>query len=157
MNWSIITFGKYLGKNKTLPQILFSDPDYYFYCYTEGIFNNKGNLKHESEDLFKKATRIKIPMIYGTDDLAEYVIHPRDNKFAGVEVVEKTKPPHVGSSPTFRLPYFDMSVVKRLASYDKTGGKILVRDLKFYLFGESKKVITKKLIEDFFNDSSNFI
>jgi len=44
MAWSILPFGKHKGK--TLPQIVFTDPDWFFWAMEENVF--KGPLKREA-------------------------------------------------------------------------------------------------------------
>jgi len=41
MRWSTLKSGKYEGK--TLPQVLFKDPDYFFWAIEEGVFDNDDN------------------------------------------------------------------------------------------------------------------
>ncbi len=48
--WSELTFGKHKGK--TLPQVLFADPEYFFWAYEERVF--KGGLAAEAEELAKR-------------------------------------------------------------------------------------------------------
>ena len=38
MNWTPLNFGKYEGK--TLPQVMFKDPDWFFNGYEKGYFKN---------------------------------------------------------------------------------------------------------------------
>jgi hypothetical protein len=89
--------------------------------------------------------------------VAEYGIHPSTHKFADLEVVPESRPPHVGSTPTFRRDVFDLSVPRQIAEYDKLGGSLLVSALKYYLFQNSKIRLTKKLCEEFFENDSNFV
>ncbi|ARU49168.1 hypothetical protein [Sulfurospirillum diekertiae] len=56
MDWSIVKFGKY--KNRTLPQIIFEDADWFFWAYKEGALQ-KWLPKYEVELIYKRATRIK--------------------------------------------------------------------------------------------------
>jgi hypothetical protein len=52
MEWEIIDFGKFKGKNKTLPQILFNDPDWFFWQYNlkDGFLKKRYN---QEAGLFK--------------------------------------------------------------------------------------------------------
>jgi hypothetical protein len=45
---------------------------------------------------------------------------------------------------------------RRLAKYDKTGGKIMLKALKNYVFGKANIRLTRGLCEAFFDDDSNF-
>ena len=50
MEWTKLNFGKHEGK--TLPQIMFIDADWFFWGWEKKIFNDKGQLKKEAEELF---------------------------------------------------------------------------------------------------------
>src|SRR5450759_2541978 len=49
MIWSVINFGTHKGK--TLPQVLFSDPVWFFWAIEEGVFQNRGTLRGQAADL----------------------------------------------------------------------------------------------------------
>ena len=51
--WIELPFGKHKGK--TLPQVMFTDPDWFFYTYGKGYFNARGNLRIEANEIFKKS------------------------------------------------------------------------------------------------------
>ncbi|WP_088186824.1 hypothetical protein [Desulfosporosinus sp. FKA] len=153
MAWTILNFGKYQGK--TLPQILFLDPDWFYWAYDEGVFRNKGQLFNEAEEIYQKASSIKIPNLDDIERVAEYVIHAPTGKFGKLELVPVSRPPHVGGSPTFRKNVIDLSVPRQVAHYDKTGCALLLGNVKYYLFGANVRM-TKKKCEDFFNDNDNF-
>ncbi len=46
MPWSVVDFGKHQGK--TLPQIVFIDPDWFFWAIEESVFSTKGSLRDEA-------------------------------------------------------------------------------------------------------------
>ena len=150
--WSIVQFGKHKGKS--LPQILFHDPDWFFWFYEQGNFD--GVLQVEAQELVVKAKNIKIPKAHGKDTVAEYVIHPHTNNFAAFNLVPRTQPAHVGASITFRLPVIDLSVPREYAPYDKFGYRLFLKQLKHYLFGNSSRRMTRKRCEEFFDDDGHF-
>ena len=45
MSWSSLEFGKHEGK--TIPQVVFSDPDWFFWAIQEDVFRNKGPIEEE--------------------------------------------------------------------------------------------------------------
>lgn len=149
MIWSILKFGEHKGK--TLPQVIFSDPDWFFWAVENNIF--KGALRIEAADLYSKAQRIKIP----SDMSAEYAVDPSTKKFASMELVSIDQPRHEGSTPTFRSSVIDLSIPRQIAPYDKLGCKSMIRSVKFHLFGNERTPMTKKRCEDFFNDPNKFI
>ena len=155
MIWSVINFGTHKGK--TLPQVLFSDPDWFFWAIEEGVFQNRGTLRGQAADLNTKARHIKVPARHGTNMLVEYVIHPPTGKFAHIELVPASQPHHDGSSPTFRKSEIDLSIPRQIAQYDKLGCKNMLKSAKFYLFGSERTRMTKERCEEFFDDVSNFI
>ncbi len=154
MPWSILNFGKHKGKS--LPQVLFTDPDWFFWAIEKGIFDGKGRLEREAEELNVRARAIRIPEGKGERLLAEYSIHPPTGKFGGMEIVPSTRPKHVGSTPTFRKEIIDLGIPREIAPYDKLGCKQLNSDVKYYLFGRHKARMTKQRCEDFFDDDRNF-
>jgi len=154
MAWTKVNFGKHKGK--TLPQILCSDPDWFFWAIENNVFQNKGLLRAEAEDLFRKATKIKIPNNEDGSLVVEYIIHLPTKKFSHFEIVPKDRPNHEGSSPTFRSEFIDMSVPRKIAPHDKLGCKHFLNSLKYYLFGSKSVRLTKKRCEEFFSSLSNF-
>jgi len=69
MTWSPLNFGKYEGK--TLPQVLFNDPDWFFWAVDEGAFSSRPHLQREANDLVYKASHIRIPDPDNDDLVAE--------------------------------------------------------------------------------------
>jgi hypothetical protein len=57
MRWTTLNFGKHAGK--TLPEIILSDADWFFWAVNKRAF--KGRLANEAEELVQKARAIKIP------------------------------------------------------------------------------------------------
>jgi hypothetical protein len=153
MTWTPLDFGRYQGK--TLPQVLFSDPDWFFWAVEEGAFHKRDELKAEAALLYERARRVRIPARYGAGAVAEYWIHPSSFKFARVEIVPGDKPEPGETSPTLRARVIDFSAPRRLAPYDKTGGRILIGNLKEILFGGNVR-LTRARVEAFFSDPANF-
>ena len=154
MKWTTLNFGKHIWK--TLPQVVFVDADWFFWACTKGVFRKYDCLQYQAEIVYRRATRIKISQLDGKHVVAEYGIDPVQRTFTNVEIVPEDRSPHQGSTGTFRLPYFDLSVPRRLAPYDKSGCKALVRALKVYVFGNARIHLTKKRCEEFFEDESQF-
>ncbi|MCI0557408.1 MAG: hypothetical protein MN733_02855 [Nitrososphaera sp.] len=156
MAWAPLTFGKHKGR--TLPQVIFSDPDWFFWAMDTRIFDNKGAaIRTEATDLNHKARNIKIPSQDGTDLVAEYLIHRPTGKFGCMQIVPTDQPLHQGSSPAFRKPTIDLSVPRDIARYDKLGCKNLLHSVKYHLFGSEHTKVTKAKAEAFFSDPHNFV
>jgi hypothetical protein len=142
----------------TLPQALFKDPDWFFWMMEQPRpFQNDRSLHAQAQDLLRKATSIRIPGDGEQGELEiEHMIHYPSKKYAGFLVVPASKPPHQGASQTLRRDHLDMSVPRQFASYDKTGGKLLVKCMKAVYFGSNSVRLTKERCEAFFSEDSNF-
>jgi hypothetical protein len=153
MSWSELTFGKHKGKS--LPQVIFTDPDWFFWAVEEGIFKGKGRLEAEAADLKKKSRFIKIPSKKDERLVADYFVHPPTGKFVRMDIVAADTPRHEGASPTIRKEVIDLSIPRQIAPYDKLGCGNLISNAKHALFGSSKRM-TRQRCEAFFDDLSNF-
>jgi hypothetical protein len=155
MEWTTLNFGKHNGK--TLPQVMFADPDWFFWAYEEGVF--RGSLAEEAEEVYRKACSIRVPsgaILNEQEVVVEYYIHTPTGKFAKFELVPASRPSHLGSSPAFRSKAIDLSVPRRITPYDKLGGSSMISKLKYYLFGDSSYRMTRRRCEEFFEDDANF-
>jgi hypothetical protein len=153
MAWSTLPFGKHKGK--TLPQIAFTDPDWFFWAIEENVF--KGPLRREAERIDARARAIRIPNNTAGDLEAEYLVHPPTGKFGNMEIVPASRPLHQGSSPAFRKDVIDLSVPRNIAPYDKLGCRTLVSSAKYVLFGSTSTRMTKERCEAFFDNPANFV
>jgi hypothetical protein len=147
MRWTTLNFGTHKGKS--LPQIIISDPDWFFWAVANGAFT--GTLVAEADDLVEKATAIKIPKRHSKRWRVEYR-YEDSGSFLGFEFVKANS--HCGHHLT-RLPHLDLSCVRRGKAYDKKGGRNLLRD--FRRFCLCKKSATKRRCEKFFSNSKNFV
>lgn len=154
MMWTQLSFGRHSGK--TLPQVLFADPDWFFWAVETGVFKTRPSYESEARLLNERARKIKIPESKHSDPVVQYLIHHPTKKFSHFEIVPSEQPLHEGSSPAFRSPVIDMSVPRRITEYDKLGCKSLVSSLKYYLFGSKSARVDKKRAEAFFSDPKNF-
>jgi hypothetical protein len=147
MNWTKLDFGKHKGKS--LPQVLLQDPDWFFWAVENRVFS--GQLALEAKDLQQKATHIRIPDLPDDQIAGNYV--DSTGKLAGVFI-----DPLSGSAENcaLRSRNIDLSVPRRFAEYDKTGGKIIVRAVKSYCLGGTQRRMTARRCEEFFSDDSNF-
>lgn len=151
MSWTKLGFGRHEGK--TLPQILFKDPDWFYWAYENEILD--GRIPHsEVQEIYEKSRNIKILQ---KDYHAEFVFDGIRGVFADMKLVPSDRPEHVGTSQTRRLDRIDMALIRFAKQYDKLGYDLLIPILKEILFGNSKLIMTKKRAEDFFNDSNNFL
>jgi hypothetical protein len=150
--WTVVSFGRH--KRKTLPQIVLSDPDWFFWAAENQVFNKSPELRIEADEICRKATRIKVVGAKGAKARVEYAIQPNVGKLADVSVVSANTPRHDGSSATFLRDHLDLSMARQITPYDKLGGQIIARAVKFYAFGNAR--LTRQRCERFFDDDKNF-
>jgi hypothetical protein len=154
MPWTPLWFGRHSGK--TLPQVLFTDPDYFFWACEDGVFEDKRSLRREAAILQTKATSIRIPQQSDEPLQVEYNFYYSDHTSVGFHIVPSSQPLHEGSTPTERADHIDMSIPRRQKGYDKLGYRIFLRSLRFYLFGSESARMSRRRCEEFFDDDTNF-
>jgi hypothetical protein len=152
MQWTTLTFGKHKGK--TLPQVIWTDPDWFFWFHDKG--EAYGPLKKEAEAICARARNIRIPRKDGKEWVIDYHTDPRTGKFGAMTFINKETIP---DSPfTGFTDYIDFYVPKALAggNMDKTGYTAFLGDVKAFLFGNASEYMTQEKCEEFFNDRANF-
>lgn len=155
--WTRLNFGKKY-KGKTLPWIIFHDPDWFFWACEQRDFFKDRALREEAEELYQKSTHIRIPQKKRSERrMAEYGFRGTTGGFANLEIVAATRPEHEGSTDVFRLPVIDLSVAHGAKNYDKLGCRILMKTVKFVLFGDESCRMTKGKCEEFFDNEDNFL
>jgi hypothetical protein len=153
MRWKPLSFG--IHKGKTLPQVLFHDPDWFFWAWGRGVFNESSTYHDEAVIAHARATSIRIPRMGEELLLVEYNFNP-DGTCVGFDLVPAERPQHQGSTHTMRSEHIDLSLPHRVARYDKLGNRIFLRSVKSYLFGDPAARMTRQRCEAFFNDDRNF-
>jgi hypothetical protein len=154
MMWSVIGFGKHKGKS--LPQVLLTDPEYFFWAIADGVFTGKNAyLAEEARDLHYKACNIKIPKSDPENWSVRYVFANND-RLLDVLIVERNEVDYDGFSD-LTLDRLSFGVVRKFRDYDKGGGKVIVKRFKEYYFGSPKARVTKERAEQFFSDPNNFV
>ena len=142
-------FGKYEGR--TLPQVLFKDPDYFFWLLREGTL--KGALAIQAKQLAKKSCRIRIPREPVGAFVVDYFINS-ENQFSCFNIVPKDayQSPHV----VYRLNHIDFSIIRNHKEYAKGEYRRFLRDFRRVFFGNESASMTKDRCEEFF-DGDNFV
>lgn len=152
--WTVINFGKFKNKGMTLPQIVFTDPDWFFFAVEEERF--MGKLAWEAADIAAKAKKIRIPGKSAKRWKVRYYFS-REGSFERFEVVKASTDNWYPSAGGLEISDFlDLSITRKRKHYDKKGGKRLIKGLKFCLYGRTNVRLTKKVCERFFDDPSNF-
>jgi hypothetical protein len=83
MEWTKLNFGKHKGK--TLPQIMFTDADWFFYAYENRFLKN--GLAYEAAEIYRRARAIRVPQINGQRMLVEYITHKSNWKFGTMGLI----------------------------------------------------------------------
>jgi hypothetical protein len=141
-----VPFGKYAGK--TLPEIILSDPDWFFYMLPKLY----GRLGDEAKNLAQKARAIKIPKSRSGQWTIEYR-YDCDQRFCGFAFVKADR---AHSRWVTRLPHLDLALPLRRKTYDKRAGRIMIAEFRRLYFGEHKR-LTKQRCEEFFSNDANFV
>ena len=151
MRWATLTFGKHAGK--TLPEIILSDADWFFWALNKGVF--EGRLNDQAAKLVERARAIKIPKRNPKRWQVEYS-YDDTGGFCGFQFVKVDMPWPYGSRSIRRLPYLDLSYVRRGKEYDKRGCRNLLRDFRHHFFGDNTR-LTKRRCKEFFSNKKNFL
>ena len=142
-------FGKYKGL--TLPQLLFADPDYFFWLREEVL---KGALATEAEHL-EKVCRIRILREPAEAFMVEYRFEP-EGQCAYFGIVRRDRERYPVSHIIHRAAHLDFSYLRNRKQYDKRGYVRFLRCFRREFFGDESARMTKERCEGFFN-GDNFL
>jgi len=145
--WIPMPFGRYRGL--TLPQVLFTDPDYFF--WVRGVL--KGALAIEAEQVARKACRIRIPR---EPDGAFVVDFEPGGQFVCFSIVPRDKERHLSSHEIHRANYLDFSCIRDRKQYAKREYVRFLRCFRNEFFGNKSARMTRERCEAFFN-GDNFV
>tara|TARA_Y100000590_G_scaffold408890_1_gene500389 strand:- start:107 stop:934 length:828 start_codon:yes stop_codon:yes gene_type:complete len=156
--WTIVDFGKHKGLS--LPQILFTDPDWFFWALEEDALSQSPGyaalLSEQAQELYSKARLIAIPKKDNITMMAENIYDPMTGRYDRLEIVPATQKSHEGASPTLRREVIDM-LLPRDSNYNKAGFQGLLEPLSRYVLGKDLTTLTKEDCESFFANNTNFI
>jgi hypothetical protein len=153
--WVLLRFGRYKSKRWSLPQVIFHDPDYFFWNYDDGAFQWSSTLWRQAQILDAKATSIRIPQ-RGPERRVVSYNHCSDGSCTGFNILPESRLLDQGYSITSQNRCIDMSVPYVARSYDKRSNRLFLQSLKSHLFGEESFPMTKKRCEAFFDNDRNF-
>jgi hypothetical protein len=152
MKWSALTFGKHKGK--TLPQVMFSDPDWFYHGLEKGYF--KGSLFLQAKEIHRKSCAIRVPRRDGEKRFVEYIIDRGSGKFATLHVITGDMESYQFHAKNMILEVIDMRVPREIKKYDKTGYQNFLCAMKAIIFGDPGYKMTKRRCEEFFENDENF-
>lgn len=156
MNFSPIYFINDANlKGRTLPEILFRRPNWFFFCYDKSVFDRKGpEIAAEVNFLYDRARRIAIPHdADGKPCQVVYAQFPQAAKLGAVEIVSADIRPD--SPRCWAADHIDLSTAYSRFRWDQAGGRRIAR-LVARLFFPGRGSITRKRCEAFFLDPINF-
>ena len=152
MKWSTLTFGKHKGK--TLPQVMFSDPDWFYHGLENGYF--KGSLFLQAREIYRKSCAMRVPRRNGEKRFVEYIVDRGSGKFATLHVITGDMESYGRFAKNMILEVIDMRVPRETAKYDKSGYQNFLSAMKAILFGDPSYKMTKRRCEEFFESDENF-
>jgi hypothetical protein len=147
--WSEITFGKHEGK--TLPQIVLSDPDWFFWALRQKVFRSP--LAAEAKDIAYKICHIKIPRPNPEDWKFEFICNS-DGKLLDLRLLRAEHAVY-GHLHRQVMGLLDMSWPRLWGGYGKSSCKLLLAAIRHYYFGGSR--LTRARCEAFFSNNANFV
>jgi hypothetical protein len=167
MKWDKINFGNNKKvQNKTLPQVIFIDPDWFFFQYERENSYLKKQFGLQADYVYQRARRIKpkqghyikhfLFCDYTSDGFSPITIEKAEAKFLEcIETGNYCQDIELFDSQQFMiLKRIDLRFPKSLKDYDKKSCRIFIKELKDYL--NIKRITEQKAIE-FFENDDNFI
>jgi hypothetical protein len=152
MKWSTLTFGKHKGK--TLPQLMFIDPDWFYHGLEKGYF--KGSLFLQAKEIHRKSCAIRVPRRHREKRFVEYIVDRGSGKFATLHMITGDMESYLSHAKNMILEVIDMRVPREIKNYDKTGYQNFLSAIKAILFGDPGHKMTKRRCEEFFENDENF-
>jgi len=149
MTWTPLRFGKHEGK--TLPQIVLSDADYFYWGLGKGLF--RGRQDEEAAEIAAKSCCIKIPKPVPKNWRIQYQF-TYDDKYAGFSIIDEKSAAHSPENSKIST-HLDLSLPRRMKKYDKFGNELMLGDFRDYYFDGAS--LTKDRAERFFYDDRNFL
>lgn len=150
MAWSEIGFGK-RHPRLTLPQIVFRDPDWFFWAIEDSVFRDKPT-RRQAEDIDYRARNIRIPDRF-PNHIVQYVVNQPTDKFQDMHIIPEDAHRYQGA---IYKDVIDLSTMREFSNYDKSGGTQLIKGAKYFLFGDASARMTKSRCESFFDEPDNF-
>jgi hypothetical protein len=148
VTWTPLPAGPHAGK--TLPEVLFQDPDFVFDGVEHGRF--EGELMEQARRVLLLSTCIRPSRDAREVTVLYHLSAHRPHQFSGVSVVAKDDPRLAEYHAAAGSAFLDLLMVRCLAPEDKTALRGLVQRVLFTHFGDPNAALTRDQAEDFFND-----
>ena len=108
--WTTVNFGKWRNKRKTLPQIVVSDPDWFFGAIENDMFT--GILWSEANKLARRARAIKLPRRLARTHCVQCIFTP-ERELLDCCVIPINQPRRRHSGCESRTSTLDLAVTLR--------------------------------------------
>ena len=115
--WERLTFGMYVGK--TLPEIVFEDPDWFFWGLEENIFPIGQPLRNQALEILYKTKFVKIPPLYGESRLAAYHFHEGNMFFSHIEFPTKRSIDPADDESSVIMDVLDFGLIRSRQKFAK--------------------------------------
>jgi hypothetical protein len=109
-----LILAKFNGKGITLTQVLFRDPDWFFWCIENNKFQGRGVLEEQAELLRYRSQKIRIPALLTGVRVADYFRDPLLKTFSHFELVSEESPLPDGPSFWIRSEVISMAAPRQL-------------------------------------------
>ncbi|MCA9732530.1 hypothetical protein H6777_04040 [Candidatus Nomurabacteria bacterium] len=153
-NLTTVPFGKHKGR--TFSWVALHDPDWLYWSIEEGIWEDKVLvLKEEAHMIGLLSQNIAIPNNEEGNLKVLYITDTNTGKFQTFEVVDASEWDSY-SYGGMVSDVIDLSMPRKLSTYDKTGGRLMLSALKFYYYGDESYRFTEKRCHEFFTNRTHF-
>jgi len=155
VHWAVVTFGKHYGR--TLPEIVFHDPGYFFWAIREDVFRGRAGLEREAKLIDQRARRIRVPSDGAGTPKINYVFSRFDGRFSHLKLVSPDNLSDDCDSRSLRRDVIDLGLLFDARHDFKVDGELLIASLKSIVFGDAGYRMTRKRCEAFFSNIENFV
>lgn len=152
MEWTLLDFGKY--ETKSLPEIIFSDPDYFIWCFEHDIFRRTPQLESESEFLYERIRSIKIPDNANRELVAQFSLDKDTGELKRLKIIPVYK--YKTKLDIYRSSIIDLTFPRTYNYSDPHITKWFLKPLFSIIFQDFHHQPSKTECEDFFNNDDNF-
>lgn len=139
--------------HKTLPEIIFEDPDYFLWGYEKNIFSKSISLQYEADELYDKIRNMKIPENDDNKLVCEFCKNPKTGK---LDILQLNNCFDRDKNCVYSNRSIDISLPRNYEINPLENTNVLLPQLFKILFGDANIKPSKNLCIEYFNDESNF-
>lgn len=151
------TFNLGCKKERSLPDLAFNDPDYFFWAYKVDAFSTAGVPKDEIKEAYNKATNIRILSDTGEKMYAYYSMIEWQHRFKELRIAPKFASwIKLYKDKTIMESVINLEYPSMLMKKDKSGYRKMKTVVFDNLFDRNYRRMPKQLCEEFFSNDKNF-